>query len=271
LTQTKYQQNGITNSQLKAAFPGDKYTHLAPIINTLTKEARLIMSKIDSELHYKLVNEETASKFAGMDVQARMVYQIIQESGNKGIWTKDIHFRSKIQQQALTKIFKKLEQRKLIKPVKAVKANTKKCYMLYDLQPSKEVTGGPWYTEMEFDHEFISELRNFIMHCLRRKNGGKGVTLKEIADLMKVANVSKVQLNLQEVQQLIQTLAFDYMIEQNGVNQNDEAMFIASKRLTVPCNFKWWDVLCNDFHFRNIRFEDDVELTAHEPHHHTAS
>ena len=127
------------------------------------------------------------------------------------------------------------------------------------------------YTEMEFDHEFISELRTFIMHCVRRINGGKGVTLKEIAEKMKIANVSRVQLSLQEVQQLMQTLAFDYMIEPNGVNQNGEAQFIAAKRLTVPCDFKWWEVLCPDFHFRNIRFEDDVVLTAHEPHHHTAS
>jgi len=144
LTDAEHQQNGITNSQLKATFQGERYVHLVPIINSLTQEARLIMSKTDDELVYKLISEETASKFAGLDVQARMVYQIIEESGNKGIWTKDVRVKSKIQQQALTKIFKNLESRKLIKPVKAVNAKSKKCYMLYDLQPSKEITGGPW-------------------------------------------------------------------------------------------------------------------------------
>lgn len=268
-SKSQYQTNGISNSQLKATFPGDKYVHLVPIINTLTREARLNMSKIGDELIYKLVNEEIASKFAGLDVQARMVYQIIEESGNKGIWTKDIRIKSKI--QPLNKIFKTLESRKLIKPVKSVNAKSKKCYMLYDLQPSKEITGGPWYTEMEFDHEFISELRMFIMHCVRRLNGGKGVTLKEISEKMKLANVSRVPLNLQEVQQLMQTLAFDYMIEQNGLTQNGEALFIAAKSVTAVCEFKWWEVLSDDFHFRDIRFEDDVVLSAHEPHHHTAS
>lgn len=31
-----------------------------------------------------------------------------------------------------------------------------------------------------------------------------------------------------------------------------------------------WDVLSPDFHFLDIKFEDGVTLSAHEPHHHTA-
>jgi len=221
---------------------------------------------------YKLINEEQATKFEGLDQQAKMVYQIIERSGNKSIWTRDIKIQSKIPQQQLNKCFKALESRKLIKPIKAVNAKSKKCYMLYDLQPSKEVTGGPWYTEMEFDHEFISILRDFVMNCVRKLNKGRGVTSKEIADKIQLAKVSKVQLSLQEVRQLMQTLAFDYMIEQNGMTQNGEALYIAAKPVTAGCDFKWWEgVLCPDFHFREIKFEDGVILSAHEPHHHTAS
>ncbi len=229
-------------------------------------------SAINNELIYKLINEEEASKFDGLDVQARMVYQIIEKSSNQGIWTKDIKIESKIPSTALAKIFKALESRKLIKPIKAVNAKSKKRYMLYDLQPSKEVTGGPWYTDMEFDHEFISILRTFVMNCVKSLNKGKGVTSKEIAAKIKLAKVSKEELSLQEVRQLMQTLAFDYMIEQSGLNQNGEALFIAAKHVTAGCDFKWWDgVLCPDFHFREIKFEDGVVLGAHEPHHHSAS
>ena len=28
-------------------------------------------------------------------------------------------------------------------------------YMLFDLEPAKELTGGPWYTEQELDSGFI--------------------------------------------------------------------------------------------------------------------
>ena len=32
-------------------------------------------------------------------------------------------------------------------------------YMLYELEPAKELTGGPWYGENAFDSEFISVLQ----------------------------------------------------------------------------------------------------------------
>lgn len=263
-----YKHNGVSNSQLKNLFK-EQYASLPMIINDLIQESRLTMSKVGSELFYNFVTEELASKFAGLDVSARMVYQVIEKVGNKGIWTKDIRIQTNIQQQALNKIFKKLEDRRLIKPIKSITAKAKKLYMLYDLQPAKELTGGPWYSDLEFDHEFVAELRNFVLLCVKKMNGGKGISLKEIANKMKEANVSRVQLNLNEVAQLVQTLAFDYLIEQNGSNLNGEALFVAAKRCSSCCDFKWWEVLSPDFHFRDIEFEDGVLLTKHEPHHHT--
>lgn len=263
--------NGVSNSQLKRTF-GSRYNHLPSIMNYLIKESRLTMSKRGEELFYNFVREEVATKFSGLDVSARMVYQLIEKAGNVGIWTKDVRIQSNIQQQALNKIFKILESRKLIKPIKAVTAKAKKLYMLYDLAPAKEITGGPWYTELEFDHGFVSELQNFILHCIQKLNGGKGVTLKDIESAMKRAKVSRVQLSISEVSQLVQTLAFDYMIEQNGVDTHGDVLFVVGKKCTSVCNFKWWaEALCPDFHFRDIRFEDDVILSRHEPHHHTSS
>lgn len=110
--------------------------------------------------------------------------------------------------------------------------------MSYNLTPAKELTGGPWYTELEFDHEFISELRTFLMHCVRRLNGGKGVTLAELKDKMVQANVSRVHLSLEEVQQLMQTLAYDHLIETTSENEHGDALFVAARRLTTMCDFK---------------------------------
>jgi DNA-binding MarR family transcriptional regulator len=56
-------------------------------------------------------------------------YQSIQRSGVHGAWTKDIRRETNIQNQALNKIFKALEARRLIKPVKSVNAKAKKLYM----------------------------------------------------------------------------------------------------------------------------------------------
>ena len=276
-------KSGISNSALKERM-GDAYLQLAPIINDLTKESRLSMSRMGgggggtvaggsdhTELFYTLVAEDMAAKFSGLDVTARMVYQIIDKAGDRGIWTKDIRMQSNIQQQALNKIFKSLESRRLIKPVKSVNAKAKKLYMVYDLTPSKELTGGVWYSDLEFDYDFIAELRTFLVQCVRRLNGGRGVTLREIRDKMLQANVSRVDLSLNEIAQLLQTLIYDYIVEESGLeNEAGEILYVSAKRLSSLCEFKWWDVLAPDFHFRTIVFEDGVTLAPHEPHYHTA-
>lgn len=95
----------VSNRALKEKF-GDEYLGLVPIINELTSQSRLVMSKVGDELYYTLVSDEIASKFAGLDLTARMVFQIIEKAGNMGIWTKDIRTQSNMQQQALNKIFK---------------------------------------------------------------------------------------------------------------------------------------------------------------------
>ena len=275
---------GVTNTALKVRFGDARLPQLATVINALTTRGRLTMSRhaTTNELVYSLISEDQASKFEGLDTSARLVYQIIEKSGNMGIWTKDIRTQSNIQQLALNKIFKSLEGRRLIKPTKSVTAKAKKLYMLYDLQPAKELTGGPWYTELEFDHEFIAELRHFILHCVKRLNGGRGVSLRTIMDKMKEANVSKVNLSLEEIRQLVQTLVYDYMVETtagsggggDGGEDNDggggEELYITARRVSSMCDFKWWDVLSDDFQYRQVKFEDGVTLAAHEPHHHTA-
>jgi len=107
------------------------------------------------------------------------------------------------------------------------------------------------------------------MHCVRRLNDGKGVTLLDIKNKMTQANVSRVELSLEEVSQLVETLVYDYHIEKFE-DDNDETKYLAARRITTMCDFKWWDALSPDFHFRAIKFEDGVTLAPHEPHHHTA-
>lgn len=262
-------KDGLSNDDLKARFGEENYFRLVPIINDLTEESRLTMCKKGTQIIYKLVKEELAEKFSSLDNSERLVYQVIEEAGNIGIWTKDIRTKTNIQQKSLTKIFESLESRKLVKPIKSVMSKSKKFYMLYDITPAKEVTGGPWYTDMEFDHEFISELRSFIMMVIRRHKD-VGITIHEMADKMRVANVSRVPLGISDVVQLMQTLAFDYMIEPKGTNDNGETIFIEAKPITNICDFTWWDVLCDDFHFRDILFEDGIRLKSHEPHFQTA-
>ena len=63
-----------------------------------------------------------------------------------------------MQHQQVNKVLKKLEVRKLVQPVKSVTSKNKKMYIVYGLEPSRELTGGSWYSGSEFDHELITQL-----------------------------------------------------------------------------------------------------------------
>lgn len=122
-----------------------------------------------------------------------LVHQIIERSGNKGIWTRDIKVASSIPQHTLTKTLKILEQRSLIKSVRSVVSKSKKLYVLFDVVPAKSVTGGPWYSDQEFDHEFVSELSSFIVQMVHAE---KMMDLQAITEKIRISGISKVLLAL---------------------------------------------------------------------------
>ncbi|KAL3925586.1 MAG: hypothetical protein SGILL_000309 [Bacillariaceae sp.] len=270
---SKYAATGISNDILQEEFPNTAELALVvATINELSTTSRLQMSKTPSgKLFYTMLEDEVAAKYAGLDVSAKLVLQIIEKAGNTGIWTKDIRMQTNIQQQALNKIFKELERRLLIKPINSVTAKSKKLFMLYDLQPSKELTGGVWYSGLDFDHEFISELRSFVQIIITKMNKGTGVTLSEIKKVMEQKKVSRVELGLDDVRQLVQTLVYDLLVDKVPTDDDNEYKYVMSTPVTTAiADFKWWDCLSPDFQYRDIVFEDGVTLSAHEPHHHTA-
>lgn len=76
-SETQY-EDGIANAQLKEIFGPQGLAELVPVINELLAASRLVMSKIDGkdnkDIIYKLVPEEIASKFVGLDPSAKLVY-----------------------------------------------------------------------------------------------------------------------------------------------------------------------------------------------------
>ena len=69
----------------------------------------------------------------------------IERAGNNGISSGDIKKKTNIQQNTVTKATKELDRRCLIKRVKSIHQKTQKIWMLFDLMPSANITGVPWY------------------------------------------------------------------------------------------------------------------------------
>lgn len=207
------QQDGCASDDTVRQYFGPvKYEQLSGAINQLLKSNRLQLFTLPTGgLVYKAVQEEMAAKLEGLEQEQVLVHQAIERSGDKGIWTRDIKNVTNISQHNLTKALKVLEQRMLIKSVRSVASKSKKLYMLYELEPAKEVTGGPWYTDgQDFDHAFVTALGKFVTQLVRSHGM---MDLATICEKIKISGISKVELTLKEVELVVGTLVFDGNLE----------------------------------------------------------
>lgn len=51
----------------------------------------------------------------------------------------------------------------------ATQASKKKVYMLYNVQPDRSVTGGAWYSDQDFESEFVEVLNQQCFKFLQSK------------------------------------------------------------------------------------------------------
>ncbi len=64
-------------------------------------------------------------------------------------------------------------------------SSNRKVYMLFELEPSREITGGAWYTGHEYDSEFIEVLRQQCHQYIKReKRATLGTTAGSGADIV---------------------------------------------------------------------------------------
>ncbi|KAE9039302.1 hypothetical protein PR003_g5113 [Phytophthora rubi] len=204
----------VTDAEVRDYFKsegGGGYEQLPDVINVLLGEGKIKIFKKGSVLSYGIVDAEEAERIRGLTLEQRLVLQEIERAGNKGIWTRDIKSHTNIPQQIVTKTLRLLETRRLVKSVKSISSKNKKLYMLYDLVPSTEITGGPWYNEQEFDHVFIDTLSTFVFEVIKASGMS---TLNAITDKVHASGISKVALGPEEIRSIIQTLMYDGRVEE---------------------------------------------------------
>jgi len=159
-----------------------------------------------------------------------MVYLCIKAADNRGIWTKDLKTKTNLHQTVLNKVLKSLESgKRLIKSVRNVKNPTRKVYMLIGLNPSAEITGGPWFSETELDVEFINELCKVCLRYIVSRSTVKSEkdsailpaaslnirypTLTDVHDFVCNSGVTSTELGVEDVRMLLNRLIFDGDVE----------------------------------------------------------
>ncbi|KYQ93393.1 RNA polymerase III subunit [Tieghemostelium lacteum] len=184
------------------------------VVNQLIKQGRIITYQApDGSTSFKEVAPEDVNKFKGLTSEDLLIFQLVESSGNKGSWTKDLKYASGLQQVQITKIMKLLENRKLIKAVKSVQTGRKKVYMLYNMEPAREVTGGSLYgSDQNYDDQYIHIIKMHIKSYVQNK--GTADQLEIIGYLKRVAEDTSQTLSPEDVLQLINTLIYDGDLEE---------------------------------------------------------
>ena len=185
---------------------------LAEALNGLLKGRRLELVQRGGGVMYRALGEAEAQKFQGLGSEDLLVYQIVKAAHNVGIWTKDLKARSNLRQPKITKILKQLEARQIIKAVKSVQNRNRKVYMLFGLEPSREITGGAWYTEHEFDAEYIQCLQETCLQFVSNATAPR--RLADVSQFLARRRVSRVELAEEDVLSVLRTLVYDGRIDE---------------------------------------------------------
>ncbi|KAL8698722.1 MAG: hypothetical protein Q9224_001722 [Gallowayella concinna] len=107
---------------------------------------------------WRVVKLEEAQKYKYLTAEEGLIYSYIESSGREGIWSRILRSRSGLHMTVMQRCLKTLEGKNYIKQIKTAKFPTRKTYMLAGLQPSEDVTGGPFYTDGVLDDEFVHQM-----------------------------------------------------------------------------------------------------------------
>eukprot|EP00092_Neocalanus_flemingeri_P024511 GFUD01026583.1.p1 GENE.GFUD01026583.1~~GFUD01026583.1.p1 ORF type:complete len:305 (+),score=90.50 GFUD01026583.1:85-999(+) len=213
---------GVADKVLIANMPYVDPKARAQAINKLLVEEKIDLFKSSEGLLYRLKSPSKAATISG-DQEEKIVFRIVESSGNLGSWIRDIRAKSNLGQTQLNKVLKSLEGKRLIKAVKSVNATKKKVYMLYNLEPDHSVTGGAWYSDQDFESEFVEILNQqcyrFLYHKLETSRDGSAgpiaaknssmVSTKDVAKFITDLGISKVALKEKDIEAILNTIVYD--------------------------------------------------------------
>jgi DNA-directed RNA polymerase III subunit RPC6 len=210
---------GIRSEQFTGQYPHVPLTALLPIINGLLSRGRLSLLSDSSTSpptpHYRVVSTSDASRLSSLSPSELVIYHMIAKEGNRGLWIRDIRRRSALSAVEVGKALKSLLGRRLVKAERSVEGKNKRVYMLYELEPAKEVRGNSWYGGGEFDADFIAALREMSVKCVRERRPASA-SAQQVSDFLRQSGVFEVDCSLEEVEMVLDSLVYDGFLADDG-------------------------------------------------------
>ncbi|GAA5918390.1 hypothetical protein JCM6882_002792, partial [Rhodosporidiobolus microsporus] len=217
-------------------------------VNSLLRKNLLQMLRTNSgQILFRFLAKEEAKAMGTMDSEEKLVLDRIKDAGNLGIWTKTLTTQTGLPRTTITKALKVLEGKKAIKTVKSVKTPTRKIYMLAGIQPSVELTGGPWFTDNELDIELVDQLKKIAAKYLSTKSVPSSTTItdpsgsshkfrpifpvsatpflptvQDVLDYIISLEVAVVELLPEHVEALLDLMVYDGAVEKVFVRRDED-------------------------------------------------
>lgn len=253
---------GINHKQALNELPHLKMEDITNIINILSEKGFIRLFSVDNKIVFKGVSKDEVAKVSTMTSEEALIYQYIEASGTEGMWTKTIKLKTGLHDTTVAKCIKNLETRNLIKAVRNVKYPTRKVYMLWDLSPSEEVTGGPWYHDQSVDEQFVNLLYENCFKIIARRsfplqsitatgvgacyaaNYGEYATAKYVHDVITRMQLSNEKLSINDITSILNLLVFD-----------GKVVKLVGGKVFTPCRIKASDEHDENFVDENIQYK----------------
>ncbi|KAI9292460.1 RNA polymerase Rpc34 [Neoconidiobolus thromboides FSU 785] len=196
-------------------------------VNNLSSFGLLDFFMVDGQMAFNGVPITSLEKLDELNEEEKRIYKTVEDSQNEGIWIKTLKSKTGLHQNVVTRCIKVLENKNLIKAVKSINNPTRKVYMLWDKNPSIEMTGGPWYTDQNLDEQFVQLLYEhifkFITHLSFPRQipeaSGLGAcfdsgytmypTATNIYNYIATSQISRQKLTLDDIREILNLLVFD--------------------------------------------------------------
>lgn len=247
---------GVSDDGLIKACPVLTIDERVDVVNKLITSNAITLHKVKDTLRYKYKGPTTSTP-GDANTEELVVFNLIRDSGRKGIWIRDVRIKSNLGLPRLKKILKSLETKKSIKAVKSVAASRKIVYMLYDLEPDSSITGGAWYSNQEFESEFIEiltkhsykflevkkskALKNTAIRSPLVKYNTSYATAERVLEFISKTGISKVRLTVEDIISILDLLVYDGLAAKR-VNSEGKVEYRSTKPLVkrnavcfVPC------------------------------------
>ncbi|KAI1318909.1 34-kDa subunit of RNA polymerase III (C) [Mortierella claussenii] len=230
----KTENNGLTALDFQTNHTQYDIKDIVLAINALLSKGFIEVFHVRGILICKALSKEEAGKSGSLHGDEQVVYNTIRSSGNEGIWTKHLKSKTNLHEAVIKRCLRVLEQKALVKAIKSVKHPTRKLYMLMELTPSVEVTGGPWFTDQELDVDFVEQLTHqcykYILmksfprdaSCIFTSSHKAYPSAAAVRKYIMDKRISQVELSVDDITMLLDVLVYDGKVERFIAQVDDD-------------------------------------------------